>query len=254
MSDLATLETYQRFRALHRRSLPALRALAGRHRGETVYCIGTGPSLARTDLGALRGASVLLLNNAFTLAERIAARHAGVVVTDYHRMSELRHRLRAFVGERYCSTDRIGEANAAVEMFGPPFHFILPRHRWLAEGTRFRLRVVNDRGFSADLAAGLFLGFSVVFSAIQIAAHLGARRIVIVGIDMDYSGRAYFDPAIRDNWPVFNYEQHARAHFIEMRDQLAGRGIELLNGTVGGRVDVLPRVELGRPDRILVPA
>ncbi|WP_162560676.1 hypothetical protein [Methylobacterium durans] len=247
MSPFQESRTLTSFRRLSLDSLGALSEMKGKLKGGVIVCLGTGPSIAKTDLGLLDGANVLFLNNAYRLANRFQPSYAGFVLTDYLRMMELRHEVRALSGDKFCSTDRIFYPFADVSLFDRPFLFLMPRHKLLVSGRSWRVKVITPGGFSDDITAGVFMGFSVVFSAIQIGAYLGAKRIVLVGIDMDYTGgggAAYFDPTIKDNWPTFAYETHAREHFIEVRDALSTRGRHLVNATVGGRIDVLERRNL----------
>jgi hypothetical protein len=101
-------------------------------------------------------------------------------------------------------------------------------------------------GFSHDITKNIYLGHSVIFSAIQIASFLGAKRTICLGIDMNYSGNHnYFDAAIpRGAWDGFDYEIHGRKMFEHFRFQYESMGKQLINATPGGKVDVLERLVL----------
>ena len=45
----------------------------------------------------------------------------------------------------------------------------------------------------------IYVGYSVIFHAIQIACYLGARRVVMLGVDMNYTGNPAKDYAIARN-------------------------------------------------------
>lgn len=239
------LRTYLELRRLHRRSMAALEQWRGRLAGRTVFLLGTGPSLVRTPVERMRGEPVIFLNNAYKLRDRVGADCPVYLCTDFLRLREIRPDLEALPGLKLCSTDRVAAPGLPIDLYQPPLHFLMPKVAWLPEPGRVRPHVMLH-GFEPDLRRGLYLGHSVVFSAIQVAHFLGASRVVLVGIDMDYAapGGSYYDPTVRDNWTPFTYEAHARDHLVLARDALAARGSALLNATVGGRIDVLPRIVL----------
>jgi hypothetical protein len=77
-----------------------------------------------------------------------------------------------------------------------------------------------------------------------LASYFGASKIVCIGIDMDYSGAVSFSKDTPNIWPDFSYETHCKSMFVLMRAELERMGIELINSTLGGKVDDLPRQEL----------
>lgn len=244
--NFSKLTSYLKLKALHDEMVFNFHSDQLSFGADEIFCLGTGPSLRETELSALAGKTVIYLNNAYSIAPEHQPKQPIYVVSDYLRFREIRSSLlRAMPGPIYCSTDRIGQESLPTHLYGPPCRFFMPRHRWINDKAGARPKIIHF-GFSDRLDLGLFMGFSVVFSAIQIAYHLGAKRIVLVGIDMDYSSPAgaYYLGSIKDNWPIFNYATHARQHFIIVRDALAARGVELINATVGGAIDVLPRQTL----------
>jgi hypothetical protein len=240
------LSTYLEMTALHKASMQHLVRLRGSLAGQTVFCLGTGPSLNRTDLAPLAGRPVIFLNNAFRLAPDVRPSHPVFLCTDFLRLREIRPEIVPMQGLKVCSSDRVMMPRLPVDLYAQPFNFVMPKLAWVVDRKQVRPKVILH-GFSDDLAQGLYLGHSVVFSAIQLAAYLGATRIALVGIDMDYTspGGSYFDPTVRDNWSRFNYDTEGRDHFVLVRDTLLNKGVTLVNSTVGGRIDVLPRLPLG---------
>ena len=102
-----------------------------------------------------------------------------------------------------------------------------------------------EPGFARELSDGVWLNRSVIFSAMQIACHVGARRIALLGVEMDYRGtRTHCVPGVRGLFPNFDYELHARPSFLTAQVACEALGVEIVNSTPGGRVDVLRRVAL----------
>lgn len=90
---------------------------------------------------------------------------------------------------------------------------------------------------------------TVIFSAIQIAAYMGAARIGLLGVDMNYPpGEPHFYHRGPDQTsrPFGNCEQWFRPVFLHYHRQLNAKGLRLFNCTCRTREDVLPRMSLSR--------
>lgn len=203
---------------------------------DTIICIGNGPSLSQQDLRSLSPYSAILTNRAYLLLSKFTPNGYINLITDEVRLAELKGLLppHSLV---YSSTSFLD----ALKALGDP-NFILPH-------TVFDPEV--KYGYAVNLAPKcsnswqrLYLGRSVIFSAIQLAILCGARRIICLGIDMDYTGpHTHFTPA-RHVFQAFDYELHAHATFEVLHTECQRRGIQLLNATPGGRVRALPRIDL----------
>lgn len=183
-----------------------------------MVCLGTGPSLTQEDVDACRGrAKVIAIKHAIDLAPWADALYAsGSDRSEWWQ----RHgdRLAAFNGLRY-TLDPEGRAWATV------------------------LRNDGITGLSAD-PGGLKHGRNSGYAAINLAAHLGAARIVLLGYDMDSdnTGRAHY----------FGAHWHGRTPpfptFIEMFttivEPLQALGIAVLNASRRSALTVFPRVSL----------
>lgn len=132
--------------------------------GSTIVCIGTGPSLTQADVDYCRGkARVIVVNNAVFLAPWADVMHACDAKFWYwHRADK---RLAAFTGLKYALEPRAKFPGVQV------------------------LRNTGDTGLDLRpecLRAGRNSGYQ----AINLAVHLGAARILLLGYDMQ--GDHYF--------------------------------------------------------------
>lgn len=152
--------------------------LQGRHAGETVYVLGSGPSLGFVDPKFFLDKTVVSTN--------FSASTLGIsdyyLFTHYHYVVEdLREEFRAAVTHRLCSTRWSGEIfpgrgeNKSLESLGrnvivndPP----VPD----PPGSSFDPWTMGERD-------RLVFGSSSVHGAIQLAAEMGARWIVLLGAD-----------------------------------------------------------------------
>jgi hypothetical protein len=214
----------------------------------TIFCVGSGSSLKRQDLSLLRGQNAILLNHAYNLADKIVFGKAFIMVQDVRRLNELSTILIRRSEIKIIAITEFG-AEKAPRPLRPDYIYFEPRMDCIRSMKNIRPIVSHDPRLSTNPLFGFYTGHSVVFSAIQLAYFMGARRIVLLGIDMEWTGRVESDYAfesVQEHHWFLDYEYHARSHFIALRDELSQRGVELLNATEGGRVDVLHRVTLSK--------
>jgi hypothetical protein len=224
-----------------------IRRMKNQWKGETVVCVGNGPSINETDLSILDGAYVIGTNRAFHLLDRIKPASFLLMVQDNQRLAELEDAIsslqcKVLIGSWYFTPDsappkwiRRLKQNVAV---------YLPKLDWNCEGKKLRVNGSLLTRFSDDPTLGVYYSYSVVFSAIQFAKYFGASRIVCIGIDMDFSKGVSFQPQVRNVFPTFDYDLHGKPTFEMMKIVLDNYGVELINATPGGRVDAIPRLTL----------
>ena len=230
-----------------RRSLPKLKQLKNRHLGETIFCLGNGPSLNQQNLGLLDGKTVLLTNRAFQLLDRFRPGIAYNVVHDVHGFNKIGDSLMARQETTFVSCSFLADYALNREYCSDKHLYLMPAYKWQRNAGIIQPQVLYSPGFSTDLTHRVYLGYSVIFHAIQIAYYFGARRVVMIGVDMNYTGDPAKDYAIARNdvrnWTM-NYDDHGRPMFEFFVRELKRLNVEFLNATLGGRVDCIPRVSL----------
>jgi hypothetical protein len=133
--------------------------------GETIVCLGTGPSLTQADVDYVRGkARVIAINDAIRLAPWADVLYA-------------------------CDEQWIGWHNGVPEFTGLKYTITGRPKRW--PGWQ-RLR--NDGTDGVCLKSdGIRTGRNSGFQAIGLSVHLGASRIVLLGYDMErHHGKSHF--------------------------------------------------------------
>lgn len=219
----------------------------GQWSGETVVCVGNGPSINQMNLAPLDGARVIGTNRAYLLLDQFTPRDFHLVVQDNQRVAELGHDLSRLQHPLHLGNIYYDERGVPPEWISPKNQDVsvyLPRLQWELASDRMEPVPDFNPGFSADPSRFVYYGFSVIFSAIQFAAYFGAARIVCIGIDMDYSGGTNFVPGVNVTWDGFSYEFHAKPMFELLREKLQKTGVELINATPGGKVDAIDRMTL----------
>ena len=225
------------FEDVYKDSLKPLEAFRGHLKGERVFCLGTGPSLITQPLGALEGKPVVCCNWGHLALEGAASPSWMCnVITDDYRIKELRPVLKDRKEPVFCVPCKF---NVDSELYSSPFICMRPK-------MKSRRRINFGVGCSIDVSFGVYLGRSVMFTAIQLAAYFGASEIICLGMDMNYDGsRKYFDNRISTgNGSKFIYKKHGKPMLEVLRDTLSERGIKLLDATQGGMVDCLENIVL----------
>ena len=171
-----------------------------------VIC-ASGPSIAREDLSLLRDCRIMAVNNAHRLVPNADVLYAG----DGAWWDEYHDETSAFAGERWTADH--------------------------AAAIRYRLRWVlrkSGRGLCATRRV-IYAGGNSGYAAINLAYHMGAREIVLLGYDMHRSGGAHFfgeHPSHMLSAP----EQHIpmwREAFTALAADLRHHGVRVVNCTQG---------------------
>ena len=120
----------------------------------------------------------------------------------------------------------------------------------------FNLR--NDEQFSSDVSLGMGSGATVTYAALQLAYHMGANPVIIVGVDhnFDKSGAAnvyekrsgadtnHFDPNyFKDGsyWGVPNLDASEEV-FLKSRIAFEQDGRKIYDATIGGKLQTFEKI------------
>jgi hypothetical protein len=191
--------------------------------GAVVAVAGGGPSLTQTQLEQCKGKTKLLaIKDALRLAPWADALY--------------------FCDERWWEHSR-----ALVSSFsGPVFTLENYALRKKIHGLRC-LRNDGREGFTEDRAA-LRHGAHSGYQAVHLAAHLGARRILLLGMDMKLGadGRRHWFGEHPYGWAAGPdlYSHLLIPFFSELVAPLRARGVEVFNVTPGSALECFPKLTL----------
>jgi hypothetical protein len=184
----------------------------------TVVCIGGGPSLTPEDVNACRDrARVILINDAYRIAPW------GDVL--------------------YAADSKWWREHQGVPSFTGPKYSLQPESAIWPD-----VQVLENTGFDGlELQpTGLRNGLNSGYQAINLAVHLGARRIVLLGYDMRAvcEARSHWFGAhpkkIRGSSPYADFVQK----FSYLVEPLAALGIQIVNCSRQSALDCFPRQPL----------
>jgi hypothetical protein len=187
-----------------------------------VIC-ASGPSLKRTNMKLIRAQCnawrVMTVNNAWKRAPWAHVHYAG--------------------DEPWWT--RYGDEAMRLS---PSEHWTRDRPTALARGIRF-VRALEGHGL-CTLPNIIHKGGNSGFQAINLAFHLGAREIVLVGYDMSRRFGGHFDGE-HDGLPLSAPEKHIicwRNMMAPMADDLARLGVKVTNCSVHSELECFPRAKL----------
>jgi hypothetical protein len=186
--------------------------------GGTVVCLGSGPSLTVADVEYVRDKAdaVIAVNDAVRLAPWADVLYAcDAKWWFWHEKDEW---LTTFRGLRY-ALDPVAKRYPGVVV----------------------LRNTGDRGLELD-PTGLRAGRNSGYQAINLAVHLGARRVILLGYDMHGGGGGHWFGSHPDgSRPPYAI---CLQRFATLVEPLAAAGVEVINCTPKSALTVFPRAPL----------
>ena len=179
--------------------------------GSLIVCLGTGPSLTWSDVTRVYGLRVIAINNAYQLAP-----WADVLYACDAKWWRWHQGARGFRGRKYTLAPGVKEY-PEVEA----------------------LTNTGTTGLETD-PRGLRTGHNSGYQAINLAVHLGAKTIVLLGYDMqgDQQGDHYFGRHPDGSKPPFT---RCLTAFSTLVEPLAALGVRVINCTRQTALTCFPR-------------
>ena len=217
-----------------------LAKLRDAYRGQTLFLVGGGPSLAQMDLTQLTSRTFMTVNNGHRLFPGVRIpMHAVSDIACYQQFGAA-----------------IEQADIDLRFYRGRFRATAP-FRTYATGhdvvfVPMRKGGVLKRGFQPHAENGLGNDSSVLVFAAQLGFHLGFAAINVMGCDLDYGAPNTYAYAMTeaDHAHEASAEVQARrramvnanAEFAILRTHFEAAGRRLINCGVGGKLEALERV------------
>jgi hypothetical protein len=185
--------------------------------GQTAYIIGGGPSLATQNLELLHGCNVIVINSSY-LAFPAAQ---FLIFSDARWWCEHIKALKDFKGQ-------IVSLSAASSG--------LPQLRMMQR--------TNMPGLATD-PGQLMVKNTTLTGAINLAVHLGVRKIVLLGIDQKHGANGRTHHHAPHKWqPTANCFKRQQSDLPQIAAGLRERNIECVNASPGSALTLWPLVNL----------
>lgn len=223
-------------------SVEVLKARAG----ERIYIIGSGPSIAQSNLEGLPDGSTILLNGAISLWGPSIKAPLAIAVEDerfiWRHFDLLRRTVRGDVPclfsvevlRAICELEPAFLADRTIMLIDDVRKPYGHRRRRFSDIQTFdfvRRDAATNAGVSFDPDRGLFRGGSVAVSALQFALYCEPKAIGFLGIDISNADQPRFYETKGSTAASGIAEAEARivAHFLLAKEVAEERGIDLVN-------------------------
>lgn len=226
--------------------------------GRRCFVIANGPSLAQTDLRNLASEITIGSNGLFLMFDKM-----GYLPTFYTVQDDL-------VAEGFA--EQINTIKGTIKLFPRELAYCLPPDsdtiyfNLLPDSyQRYLDKHMNENfrpNFSERLDKAAYDGCTVTYLNLQLAYYIGCRRVYLVGLDHGYEippdaenemiiesqgddinhfNPNYFGRGFQYTTPRVDKMEKA---YLVARDFATRRGMEIANATVGGKLELFPRVRL----------
>ena len=221
------------------------------HSDETCFIVGNGPSLTADDLSMMKekGIPSFAFNKIFLIFDKTDWRPTYYVSQDEKTLMNCTKEVNAMqVDIKF------------IPLIHKYYHYVDIENAYY-----FQIKNTDliHYDFSDDISEFIGNSSTVAFSAAQIAAYMGFKRIYLLGIDHQFSrfkneaGELIIDKSVKDyfadnyhdstekdlNTP--NPDVSTRA-FLAMKAYCDKHGIEVYNATRGGKLEVFPRADFDK--------
>ena len=243
---------------IHPPSVRLLDELRDKHRGEAVVIVGNGPSLNDTPLEQLGGVPTIAVNGIFYAAERFPDPITYYVVEDTSVFRENTQEIKDFATQYKLFPTSYLDAFSPQEL-DESIGFFRMNAGFYGRDTG---TLCHPR-FSVDPRQRLYCGQSVTIINLQLAYWMGFSRVVLIGMDFSYTipddvdregdlitsnsddvnhfhpdyfgkGKSWKDPKL--DRVLVNYRL--------AKEMFEADGREIVNATVGGRLEIFRRMDL----------
>lgn len=206
------------------------------HEGERVFLLGSGPSLEHTPLDLLKSEYTIGVNSLYHIDVSFDYYMVGDGnVWNHHKYQILGVNCPLFLSE-VSGTKYLVNAN----------HYDRLRKRKGVLSPILPIRdgkgEFNEGSLFADPVVDKWYGrVSIMFSCLRLAFFMGYKEIFLLGVDCSHQDGVHVDGSKGFGRPQWN-EDFNRYRMV--RDSFKEKGVKISNCTVGGNLEVFPRISL----------
>lgn len=227
-----------------------LRKFRNKHDGETCFIVGNGPSLSPDDLEVLHKNNIPTFgfNRIFLMFEKTSWRPTYYISQDEKMLKNC--------------VKQVNEMKL-------PYKFIPLQWKYyfginIDKALYFNMEKYGSEKIEifGDFANVVENSNTVAYTAAQLAAYMGFKKIYLIGVDHSFSvvkndkgeiirdenAKDYFTDAYntdKNELYIPNLDASTRT-FLKMKKNCDANGIEVYNATRGGKLEVFPRVDFDK--------
>lgn len=223
---------------IQRNKYAKLSEYKNRYSGKRCFIVATGPSLTLQDIETLQknGEYTFGVNSIVTALKDTSWRPTFYCIQDYHAYLKFYNEIK--------NLDAIKFVGSIVKKYHHLEEDMIPFPQCvLNHGYAEQIRQLPEFRFSEDASLVVYDGYTIVYSAIQLAFFMGFNEIYLLGVDCNYaSGSKYFNKESerQDIWSHNSTELMIQA-FQKAADCCRNTNTRIYNATRGGKLEVFPR-------------
>jgi hypothetical protein len=225
---------------LRRQSISRLGKFHNIHQGQRAFILGNGPSLAKMDLNKLSNEISFGMNRIFLAFANWEYRPTYFLTVNDLVLEQSAEDIEALKMNKFLSWRNRGKVSHD-------------------EYTHYLHTTYERPRFAQDVRGRLWEGATVTYIALQLAYFMGCDPVVLVGVDHNFTTKGpanqtvtsqgddkdhfdadYFGAGFR--WQLPDLEASERAYKMA-KQAFARDGREVLDATMGGKLNVFPKVE-----------
>ena len=228
------------FHPWRRDSIARLASLKDSRRGERCFVIGNGPSLKQTDLSRLRNENTIGMNRIYLMFPELGFETSYLVTVNDLVIEQ-------------CAGD--------LQNLGMPRFVSWRSRQWLRPGPNLYFLHTTYTGpkFAKDVTGRLWEGATVTYVSLQLAYHLGFSEVILIGVDHSFTSKGkpnttvvsqgddpnHFDPGYFGKGFRWQLPDLDTSEVAYQRARLAfeADGRRIMDATVGGKLQVFPKVD-----------
>jgi hypothetical protein len=232
--------------------LERLKVFKDIHWGQRAFIIGNGPSLTANDLELLQDEITFAANKIYLFNPETRFRPTYYASVDLIFLEHFYPNIQAIEAPKFLP-------NTARRWVKPSKQLFFFQEIGAPKDQKFTPR------FSLDIQQGIYGGFTVSYTLIQLAFYMGIRELYLIGMDHDYQlpGQRSFHPAYGEVlvsegevnhfhrnyrppgeiWSIPRPECQEQAYRLAM-ETFQRFGGAIFNVTRGGKLDIFPRKDL----------
>lgn len=225
-----------------------IRELKDKHKGQRCFIVATGSSVRMEDLMAIKDELSISMNSIVNIMDKTEYRPTYYMIQDYTGLKKLYNNIKRLPSSTYkflgINNTRCPDFNYAKKIIKKDKTFHLYRLNFAILKKQGNMPIKETEvGFSWDCGREIMDGYTVVYSAIQLAVYMGVREIYLIGCDCDYSRKVnHIGECIE---PEHEYSNKTEARLIHSHvcaySHLKGK-VNIYNATRGGQLEVFPRI------------
>ncbi len=217
---------------------PAIEKVYHLHKGERCFIVATGPSLKMKDLDLLKDNKEICIsmNSIFYAFDETQWRPDYYVMSDYRGFSEYKEVLDRLPVKKLFLNDH------DEEFWSLSHEKNIYQYHQHCEYCFDRLPKFTD-----NFSRKSYIGATVTYTCMQLAAYMGFEEIYLLGVDFSYANstteNCYDHFHKEEKLSAVGYERHVKLAYEAARKYADEHGIKIYNATRGGKLEVFDRVD-----------